>query len=396
MARDSDIAKDFNQRIHRFQRLLKENQIDGSLIVQKVDIYYFTATDQDAHLWIPVSGEPLLMVRKSIERALDDGALDNIVKLTGFSKLPELIKSHGPSEIGRMGLELDILPANLYLHYKRLFPDTKIIDISALIRKTRMVKTPYELSLIRNASKMADSLYELVPGFIKDSKTEIDLALRVEGYYRSQGHPGIGRTRAFNMEALYGHIMAGPCAAMPSASPGPTGGQGPGPYLSQGPGHCKIRQNEPILVDYTANYDGYVSDQARIFSIGDLGDKFQEAHLVMIEVQDAIALAGKPGTHAKDLYALGLEIVEKAGLSEWFMGYPQPVPFVGHGVGMELDEWPIMGKNSEHVLEESMVMAIEPKCIFPGEGVVGVENMFVVTKNGLEKMNQFPDDIVVI
>jgi Xaa-Pro dipeptidase len=89
-------------------------------------------------------------------------------------------------------------------------------------------------------------------------------------------------------------------------------------------------------------------------------------------------------------------VVKKAGLSEGFMGYPQPVPFVGHGVGLELDEWPLIGRNSEHVLEKGMIIALEPKIIFPGEGVVGVENMFVVDDGGMEKLSQFQDDIVVV
>ncbi|MBW1945907.1 MAG: M24 family metallopeptidase, partial [Deltaproteobacteria bacterium] len=127
-----------------------------------------------------------------------------------------------------------------------------------------------------------------------------------------------------------------------------------------------------------------------------LSEKLHRAHGVMIEVQEAMARAGKPGVVAKDLYAIALGIIEKAGLMEGFMGHPQPVPFVGHGVGLELDEWPVIGRDSEYILEQGMVIALEPKMVFPGEGVVGIENTFVVSEKGMEKLNQFPDDIVTV
>jgi Xaa-Pro aminopeptidase len=158
----------------------------------------------------------------------------------------------------------------------------------------------------------------------------------------------------------------------------------------------KLLPHTPILVDYTANVEGYLSDQTRIFSIDALPEKLQNAHKVMVEVQDAMAREGRPGVMAKDLYAVALKIVEKADFMEGFMGHPQPVPFVGHGVGLELDEWPVIGKGSEHILEQGMVIALEPKMVFPGQGVVGIENTFAVTETGMEKLNRFPDDIVIL
>jgi Xaa-Pro aminopeptidase len=166
--------------------------------------------------------------------------------------------------------------------------------------------------------------------------------------------------------------------------------------MSHGAGFARIKPHEPILFDYSSNVEGYISDQSRIYSIGPLSEKFRRAHRVMIDVQQAVAQTGLPGVRCADLYALALEIAEKAGLSQGFMGYPPPVPFVGHGLGLELDEWPLIGKNSDHILEEGMAIALEPKFILVGEGVVGVENTFVVTEAGMEKLSRFPDDIVIV
>jgi Xaa-Pro aminopeptidase len=387
------MEKELPDRLKKFRNQLAAEDVDGAILVQKVDVYYFSGTDQDAHLWIPAFDAPVLMVRKSIERAIEDSPLERIVPLPAFSHLPDLINKHTVKFPKRLGLEMDVLPASLYITYSKLFPETEMVDISRLIRSIRMIKSPYEIACITKAAQMADNMFEQVPSFLQNSKTETDLALKLEAYYRSKGHPGIVRARGFNMELFYGHIMCGRNAAVPSSSPGPTGGRGLGPFYSQGAGTEKISYHEPILVDYTSNDSGYLSDQARIFSLGNLKEEFHKAHDVMLQVQEALSQEAQPGVRVGDLYSLAQSIVEKAGLTQGFMGYPEPVPFVGHGVGLELDEWPVIGRNSNTILEEGMVMALEPKFIFPGEGVVGIENTFVVTSNGMKKLNQFPDDI---
>lgn len=390
------LKSEFLERLERFQHLLARNKVDGAVIVQRTDLYYLVGSDQNGLLWVPADGEPLFLVRKSFERALQDSMAGRVVAFTKLSQASEEIVRQERRSPSRIGLEMDVLPVNLYFSYKQLFPGAEIADISHLIRSVRMVKSDREIALVGKAAEIADELFRRVPEFLKESDTEIDLALRAEAFYRSHGHPGISPMRAFNVHNVYGHILAGASGAMPSASAGPTGGLGAGPFLSHGAGRGKIKPHEPVLFDYASNVEGYISDQTRIYSLGDLPEKFCHAHHVMIEVQQAVAKEGKPGARARDLYALALDVVRKAGLSAGFMGHPQPVPFVGHGLGLELDEWPLIGRNSDHVLERGMVIALEPKVIFPGEGVVGVENTFVVTDHGMEKLSRFPDDIVII
>jgi Xaa-Pro aminopeptidase len=383
-------------RISRLQAALAEQGADGALLVQKVDLYYFSGTDQDAHLWVPVSGEPLLLVRKSLERAVRDARVDRISPLESLRDLPERMEAVSQAPPRRIGLELDVIPAALYLQYGRLLPEATFLDVSPLARSIRMIKSGYELSRMRAAARVADRLYEKIPAFIRESGNETELAIRSEAFYRRHGHPGLSRTRAFNMESIYGHIMAGPGGAEPSGTVGPTGGAGLGPWFSQGAGWTPIRPGQPVMVDYTACVDGYLSDQARVFSIGALPGKMQQAYQVMVEVQDDLAEAGRPGVRAGDLYDRARRIVERAGLVEGFMGSPRPVPFVGHGVGLELDEWPVITRRADFSLREGMTLALEPKVVFPGEGVVGVENTFVVGPAGMERLNAFPDDLAVL
>jgi Xaa-Pro dipeptidase len=388
-------ANEIRTRVERFQQMLSEHGVDGALMVQKMDVYYFAGTDQDAHLWVPASDEPLLMVRKSLERASKDSPLKQIVPLNSLSQISRYIKENGNSEPKSLGLEMDILPVKMYQAYQSLFPHAEMLDISSLIRQTRMIKSDYEISQIRAAAHITDRMYEQVPQFIEESETEIDLAVKVEGFYRTRGHTGMTRFRTFDLGINYGHIISGASAAEPSASPGPTGGSGLGPFYSQGAGFNPLGRNTPIVIDYASSVNGYISDSARVFSVGKLHNRFMSAHQVMLQVQDSVAKEGRSGVSAKDLYEVALGIVEEAGLSNGFMGYPQPVAFVGHGTGLEMDEWPVIGRGVDTILESGMVLSLEPKYVFPGEGVVGIENTFVITEKGMEKINAFPDEIVI-
>jgi len=389
------MVHEIRERIERFQALMRGQGVVGALIVQKVDLYYLSMIDQDAYLWIPASDQPLLMVRKNMKCALTNAAIEKVVPLESLSQLPNYLNRCVGSKTGTLGLEMDVLPTNFYLTFQSLFPEKQVVDISPLIRKMRMFKSSYEIFCIKRAAKMADRLYERIPEFIHVSETEMELAAKAEAFYRKEGHPGLTPMRTFNMDSHYGLIMAGPSSTIPGNYPGPASGSGPGPYLSHGSGFNRIRKHEPILVDYASNVEGYLSDQTRIFSIGSLNEKFYRAHSVMLEVQETLAREGRPGVRAKDLYDLAVKIVKKAGLLEGFMGYPEPVPFVAHGIGLEMDEWPVIGKNSDHILQERMVVAMEPKFIFPGEGIVGIENTFAITEKGMEKLNRFPEEIVV-
>jgi Xaa-Pro aminopeptidase len=388
-------APEIAARIQRFQHILGEQGLDGAILVHKANLYYLTGTDQDAHIWVPVDGSPLLMVRKSLSRALKDSALEDVVALPGLSRLPILIREHTGRLPTRLGLELDVLPTRFFFSYQKLFPGAELLDVSHGIRGVRMIKSPYEMECIQKAAGMADRMYQQVPAFLQDSRTETELAARVEAFYRTQGHPGLVRTHRFNLECVYGQVMAGAGAAAASDGPGPTGGEGLGAFYSQGSGSRVIGTHEPILVDHAANAEGYIADQTRIFSIGALPDDLLRAHQAMLEIQEAVAQRAVPGAVAGDLFRLAMEMAQRAGLKEGFMGYPEPVPFVAHGVGLEIDDWPIIGKGDPTVLEEGMVLALEPKVVFPGRGVVGIENTFVVTKEGMKKLNRFPDGVCV-
>ena len=386
-----------DQRIEKLQRRLLHEGIDGALILQNTDLFYFSGTIQQSHLYIPAQGPALLMVRKSLQRAKTESPLSTILSLNSPKQLMTLIQENGLKPPAVMGMELDVLPANIYFSYKRLFPEVDIRDVSIPIRMIRAVKSAYELNLIRQAAAFSDQVAETVPNLLREGLTEIELAGMVEAQARRLGHQGIVRMRLWGAEMFYGHLMSGPAAAVPSFLASPTGGASVSAAVAQGPGFRKIRRHEPILFDYVFAWKGYISDHTRIFAIGRPPQQLVDAHAHMLDLQEQIKAMATPGTSAGDLYSAAIEIATRKGVDAYFMGAgTDRIRFIGHGVGLELDEFPFLAHGQTIKLEEGMVIALEPKLVFPGKGVVGIENTHVVTQSGLDQLTHAEQQIVSV
>jgi Xaa-Pro dipeptidase len=383
------------QRIELFQKLLKKSGTGGALIVHKPDLFYFSGTMQQGWLYIPSEGDPIFFVFKEYSRAKEESGLEKIVSHISPKTIPETLVSHGYHLPEKLGLEMDVLPASQYLMFKEIFKGSTITDATHQIKTQRAVKSEYEIGLMKRSAQMADKVAAHVPDILKPGMTEIEFAGLVEAFARKLGHQGIIRMRMFGNDLFYGHIMAGANAAVPSYFASPTGGKGLSPAISQGPGFNIIKENEPVLVDYVFVLDGYICDHTRIFSIGDLPDELNKAHTAMLEIQDQVSQQARPGSITGELYDLMIDLASQKGYADVFMGAGErKIRFSGHGVGLELDEYPFLAKGQAMKLEKGMTIALEPKTVIPGKGVVGIENTWVVNDTGLERLSQYPDEIV--
>jgi Xaa-Pro aminopeptidase len=384
-------------RWERLQARMRQESVDGALVIQNADRFYFSGTIQQGQLYIPAHGKPLLMVRKDFDRARQESAVPRIEAFSSPRQLPSILRQHGIPLPETLGLELDVLPAGQYLSLAGLLEKTRIVDLSQAIRMVRAVKSDYEIERIRKAAEFSDRLAAAVPSILREGMPEIELAGRIEAEARKWGHQGLVRMRLFGGEMFYGHVMAGKTAARPSYLASPTGGAGVNPAMSQGASLRPIGRNEPVLVDLVFALEGYLSDHTRIFSIGELPGELVEAHNAMITVEHAVQEAARPGVKAGDLYELAFSIADAHGLGDYFMGTgEQRIRFVGHGIGLELDEYPFLARGQELVLEAGMVIALEPKVVLPEKGVMGVENTHVVTESGLWQLGRFQESIVVL
>ncbi|QTA81156.1 Amidopeptidase [Desulfonema limicola] len=388
---------ELDARINKFQAYIQDKNMDGVLILQKSDLFYFTGTIQDSWLYIPAEGLPVLMVKKSAARAQAESELDKIIPLKSSAQIPEILRLQGFKMPVSLGMELDVLPANLFFSYQKLFKNCEIADISHEIRMLRAVKSDYEINMIKKAAQLADLVLENVKELIWEGMQEVELAGLVESAARKLGHQGTARMRLWGSELFYGHLMAGPSAAVPSFLSSPTGGTGTCPAVAQGAGFNLVKSREPILVDYVFAFNGYMSDQTRIFSIGELPDELVNAHKAMLDVQEMLQKEAKPGVKAGELYNMAVERASELGYADNFMGSGSDrIRFVGHGLGIELDEYPFIAKGQELTLQKNMVIALEPKLIFPDKGVVGIENTHLVVENGLEQLTKFGDEIILV
>jgi Xaa-Pro dipeptidase len=378
------------ERIAKLQGLMEPHGIDLALIVQRADLFYFSGTAQNAHLLVPVHGEPVLVVKKNLERARQESGLPRVEPFEGWSKLAAAVISM-TGGTGKIGLELDVLPAAHYLRYQKLLAPHETADISNLIRQIRSVKSPAEIKLQQEAACLSKAVFTFAREIIREGMMEVELAAQLESFARSRGHQGAVRMRGFNQELFFGHVMAGESATVVSFFDGPTGGPGLNASYPQGAGGRVLGRNEPILIDYVTVLGGYMVDQTRIFCIGKLPPPLEEAYHTALKIREALGALGKPGTRCSELYQRAEELAGNAGLKNHFMGYTEKVRFIGHGVGIELDELPVIAHGVETVLEEGMVFALEPKFVFPGQGVVGVEDTFVVGKDSLVQITDFED-----
>ncbi|MBM7865975.1 M24 family metallopeptidase [Heliobacterium gestii] len=388
-------AAELERRIERFQSMLRQKGLDGALILQNADLFYFSGTIQRSHLYIPAEGKALLMVKRNLERARQESALAQIVPLDNPKELPAMLTAYGFGVPARLGLELDVLPVVHFQRYQKLFAASRLEDASSLIRSARAVKTDFELERLAEAADLNGIVFGNVPRWLRAGMTEVELAAEVEACFRRHGHQGLTRTRGFNMDISYGHTLSGANLSVPSFFEGPIGGVGLNPSFAMGSGAKVIERDEPVMVDQVGVIDGYGVDQSRVFCMGRLPAQLERAHQVALEILAGLREKARPGVTGGELFDFALQKAKDYGLADHFMGHKEKVAFVGHGVGIELDELPVLAKGVAMPLEEGMVFALEPKFVFP-EGAVGIEDTLVVRAGGLETITRFDEGIIYL
>ncbi|MGO8685409.1 MAG: M24 family metallopeptidase [Thermoleophilia bacterium] len=381
-------AAETQARVEGLQAALAERGLDGALIVQNADLFYFTGMIQRSHLFVPARGEPTLFVRKTVARARLESPLATIVALPSVKELPLALQERYDTLPASLGLELDVLPFNDVQRLQTLLPGVAFHDIAGPIRRLRAIKSPHEIRLIERAAAVGDEVCRRIPGLLRAGLSEVEFAGRVEAEARALGHQGVLRMRGFNEEMFYGQVLSGLSGTATSYLDTPLAGTGLSPAVAQGASFKQIGRDEPIVFDFVPVIDGYMADFTRMFVIGKLAPSVRDAYDVALAVEAEVVRVARPGVTCRTVYEAGVAVAVAAGLGEFFMGHgPGQVRFLGHGVGVELDELPVIA-NSELELAEGMVFALEPKFVLPGHGAVGIENTWVVRAAGIEALTR--------
>ena len=388
-------SAEIERRLAAFRQALRAAGIDAALVVQNADLYYLAGTVQQSHLLVPATGEAVLLTRKTFARAREESPLA-VEPLPSVRRLGELVAQRCGGMPQVIGLELDVLPVAQFRRYERQFRGASFADVGPLLVAQRAVKSRWEVARIAAAAALGDEVYRRIPGLLREGLTEAAFAGLVEAEARALGHQGVVRMRAFNSEMFYGQLLSGTSGAVPSFLDTPLAGMGLSPAIAQGASFKAIGRGEPIVFDFVPVLDGYTSDFTRIFALGELPAQLTRAYACALRAQAAVSALARPGALCRDLYETALAVARDAGLEAHFMGYgPAQVRFVGHGVGIELDELPVLSPNDQ-ALAEGMVFALEPKFVFPGVGAIGIENTWAVTADGAERLTRAPEEIVVL
>ncbi len=387
--------EEIHKRIGHLQSYLRNEKVHSCLILQDVDLFYFSGTIQRSYLFIPDEGDSLLMVQKDFDRATKESPLKNILPIERPRAIAQVLKKHGGLE--RIGLEWDVLPVNQFRQLQEIFPQSEFVDISKAIKQVRMIKSPYEVGQLRRSAKILDEVFEFAKQVFKPGMTEIDAESRLIELGRRRGHQGLTRMRAWNQDMLNACVLSGNSGSVMTHLDVSVIGPGISPAFPQGSSYNRIRKNVPIQIDFSIAYNGYITDGARTYVIGTLPGKLLEAYEVVLEIRDEMEKRAKPGVPCSDLYHLCSQIVKKRGLEDYFIGTRKnQASFVGHGIGLEIDELPLLARGFSQPLEIGMVFAFEPKFIFPEMGVVALEDDYAVIESGVEKLTHANDKIMII
>ena len=384
--------EDIQKRIRGFQDEMGKRGAACAIILHNVGLFYFTGSVQRAVLFVPATGEPIYMVEKNRERA----AIETPLKMTPIesSREVKVVLHERLSENDICGMELDVLPVAVFEKWKSLLGLKQTIDISPVIKQLRVLKSSFEIAQIKESGAIVSQVFKKAEEMVRIGAKEVDVAALLEAEGRMMGHQGFLRMRGLNQEMLNIYITHGYSGTVFSGCDVPISGFGVTHAIAQGPSVQTITRDLPILIDYGGGYNGYITDETRVFVIGKLKDRFQKAYQVAGEIIEDAADCGREGVDTTEIYARAIHLAQKAGLDDYFMGHGAgKVSFIGHGLGLEINELPVITAKHHTILQTGMVFAYEPKFIFPGEGAIGIEVDFIVQKNHLERVTHDSIDI---
>lgn len=386
---EEELSNDLKLKWSRMQQAMREINADGCLLTVDVNLYYATGRIYSGYFYLPVEGDPWFFVKRP-----NGLSGDHIQYIRKPEQIAERFVEYGIPHPKKLLLEADELTYTDYVRLQTIFNPEETANATTFMRTLREIKTPYEINLFRISAEKHAVVYAEIPDCFRTGMTDLEFQYEIEKRMRAHGSLGLFRAFGANMDIFMGSILAGANAATPSPFDFALGGGGMDPSCPLGANGTVLKEGTAIMVDMAGNYTAYMTDMTRVFSVGKLSETAYRAHQTALHIQNEIETKAQPGTVCSELYAIAAGLAEKEGLSPYFMGTEQQAKFVGHGIGIQINELPVLTPRSKEELQPNMVFALEPKFVIPEVGAVGIENSFLVTENGLEKLTHFPEDII--
>lgn len=384
-----DFKEEISLRIHKIKNELLKEETQALLIGSNTNIYYSTGRFFRGYVYVSVDDEPLWFVIKPKIYDLDQ----NQLYLRKPEEIPAILKERRYSIPSSVALEENDLSYSDVVRLKALFPDADMKNGSIIAKRARMVKTPWEINEMKIDGEHQVKVYGEIKDCYSPGMSDLRLQIEIEKRLRLEGSLGVSRVSGNLMEINLGSVISGENADNPGPYEFTMGGEGVNPALPVGANDSPILEGQTVMVDMNGAFNGYQTDMTRVWSLGEVSELTNKAHACSIEILRALEKAAIPGCPVKNLYEIAMGVVERHDLKNYFMGHRSQVGFIGHGVGIELNELPVITPRSKDIIQENMTLAIEPKFVIPHVGAVGVENTYVVGKNGLINLTVFPEDI---
>lgn len=384
----TELSKDLIIRRDRLQRAMQEKGIEACILSTSVNIFYMTGIIYNGYYYLPVEGKPVHFVKRP-----EGITFDNTVYIRKPEQIAEELQSRNISLPQSVLLETDVVSYGEMMRLMNTLDIKEAANASVLMRNLRSIKTDFEISQVRICAQKHQAVYKQVPSVYRKGMTDIEFQIEIERLMRLHGSIGIFRSYGENMDIYMGSLLVGENAEAPSPYDYALGGAG-SPSLPLGASGTKLQQGQTVMVDMAGNYTPWMTDMTRVFSIGKTLDIAYRAHQVSIDINNKVMDIAKPGVSCADLYNISMEMVKNANLEAYFMGTKQQAKFVGHGVGLEINEPPVLTPRSRETLEANIIFALEPKFVIPEVGAVGIENTYLVTSDGIEKLTVLDEDII--
>lgn len=383
------LSKDLELRQARLQEIMQKMNIEACILTTTVNVFYMTGCVYNGYYYLPAEGKPVHFVKRP-----ESITFENTIYIRKPEQIIEGLQNLNISRPKTVLLETDVISFGECTRLLNTLELKEAANASTLMRKVRSVKTEFELEQVRLCARRHEAVYRLIPSLYKYGMTDIELQIEIEKAMRQHGSLGLFRSYGENMDIYMGSLLSGENAETPSPFDFALGGAGTSPILPLGASGKKIKDGQTIMVDMAGNYTPWMTDMTRVFSVGKTLDLAYRAHQVSIDIHNHIMDIVKPGMECAELYNVSMEMVVKNNLEPYFMGTKQQARFVGHGVGLEINEPPVLTPRSKELLEPNIVFALEPKFVIPEVGAVGIENTYLVIDGGLEKLTVLEEDII--
>jgi Xaa-Pro dipeptidase len=389
----------YRKRLEQLQANLRHKGWQAALVMQPRDLYYYAGTAQPANLWVPDEGDPVLFTRRVHKLAQEATWIDRTVSASGFGEMSQALADLDLSlpSGAILGVEQDVLPYRLVEGLKKNLEGVTLENLSPLVLKQRLVKDDEELARIRKAVELWEKGHEAIMETLAAGVPEYEVAAAMESAARRGGGDGMVWPRRWDSYLPAGGIVAsGPNAWVVSGEAMTVTGVGLSQALPWGPSSRRLEAGDLVVVDFALSYEGYHCDMTRTYCVGGPSQEQRDLWKRLLELHLQVVDQVRPGVTGEELYLVAKGLAEDMGLIDNFMGVgSERGRYIGHSIGLELDEWPVLGAGYREPLPARAVITIEPKFMVPGQGAVMVEDDIVVTPSGHEVIGSLERELFV-